>query len=97
MTQQCGRHLVQLSTKEIQWIDKLAQAIYSEENEDNSTILVMDLASNKMVKDGDIIKVFEAKQEWETMTDLLLETVAHDIRLKTKKLFQLQSKLWIAR
>ena len=57
----------------------------------------MDLASNKIVKDGEIIKEFKAKNELETMTDLLLETVAYEIRLKTKKLFQLQSKLWIAR
>ena len=57
----------------------------------------MDLASNKIVKDGEIIKEFGAKNELETMTDLLLETVAYEVRLKTKKLFQLKSKLWIAR
>ena len=99
VTRNCGRHLIQLAKQDIELVDKIADLIYSAEDaKESSTVLTLDLASNKLTLDG-VPKEFQFKDksQLEALTDTLIDTIGHNIRSKTKKLFQIEAKLWISR
>ena len=65
---------------------------------DESTVLTLDLASNQLMLDGVSSEFyFKDKSQLEALTDLLIDTLGQHIRWKTKKLFQIETKLYISR
>ena len=61
-------------------------------------MLTLDLASNQLMLDGVPSEFyFKDKSQLEALTDLLIDTLGQHIRWKTKKLFQIETKLYISR
>ena len=99
ITQNCGRHLIQLTNQDIELVDKIAENVYQQDKTNkNATVLTLDLASNQLMVDGVSSQFqFKDKSQLEALTDLLIDTIGQNIRSKTKKLFRIQAKLYISR
>ena len=84
---------------QVNLIDQIAIEVGSNNFEEmqNSTITAVDFASQKISFDVKRTKILQRDQEFQKLTELMVDIVGNQIRKKVRHLFDLKGRLWIAR
>ena len=80
-------------------VEQIANEVDSNNYEEmkNSTITAVDFASQKISFDVKRTKILQTNQEFQKLTELMVDIVGNQIRKKVRHLFDLKGRLWIAR
>ena len=93
----CGRFRVLLDSKNFNIIDDIVKSIESQIDFKNHSVVIADLVSETITKDADITTNYESDFNFRNLTQTLLETIGFQVRGIIQELFDIKSKLWIAR
>ena len=92
-------HFTIFFVDQVNLIEQIAIEIDSNNFEEmqNSTITAVDFASQKISFDVKRTKILQTNQEFQKLTELMVDIVGNQIRKKVRHLFDLKGRLWIAR
>ena len=86
-----------LDSKNFNIIDDIVKSIEAQVDFKNHSVVIADLVSETITKDADITINYKSDFNFRNLTQTLLETIGFQVRGIIQELFDIKSKLWIAR
>merc|ERR1711963_499393 len=92
IAQECGRFVAQLHEEHVDLIEEIAEDIYAnyEFDAESSTIVNVDLASQKITFDTEVTKQIQTNNQFQELIEFMVDVVGHQIRKKVRHLFDLK-------